>query len=147
MMSDNPWLRYGLIGLLAVGFLFLIGFALNSGGAIEGPNWTVEQLTAEGAEVQPIEGTALTAVFDDGTVSGLAGCNNFTGGYTLDGDSITIGPLASTLAFCDGIMDQEQLYLTLLQSSTTYEVDGDKLTLSSGGSASLIFSEGEASGS
>lgn len=140
---DNPWLRYGLIGLLAVGFLFLIGFALNSGGSLEGENWVVNHLTADGSEVHPIEGSTLTATFDNGTVSGSAGCNNFSGGYTLDGDAITIGPLASTLAFCDGVMDQEQLYLTLLQSADTYEVDGDTMTLSSGGTVSLIFSVGE----
>jgi heat shock protein HslJ len=138
-MSEHNWLKYGAIALAAIGGIALIVIALTSGGSLEGPVWTVDHLTVDGTETHPVEGSSLTATFDNGTVSGLAGCNSFTGGYTTDGDSIEIGPLASTLVFCDGLMDQEAAYLGLLQSAETYSVDGDSLTLATAGSTVLSF--------
>ena len=42
-------------------------------------------------------GTDLTATFGtNGQVTGSSGCNTFMGPYTLTGDTISIGPLAST---------------------------------------------------
>jgi heat shock protein HslJ len=141
IMHDESWLKYGVIALLAVGLLVLIGVALNSGGALEGPTWVVQHLTVDGTQTHPIEGSSLTATFDGDNVSGLAGCNSFSGGFTTDGDSIEIGPLASTMVFCDGVMDQEAAYLTLLQSADSYSVDGDTLTLEVDGGAVLEFTD------
>lgn len=150
-MKQEDWLKYGVIALAAVGFGALLFFALsNRGGDLEGRTWSVSELTSDGNTVAPLEGTELTALFEDGTVSGAAGCNTYFASYTTDGDTIEIGPAGSTLIFCEepaGAMDQEQAYLALLQSADSFEVDGDTLTLSSGGSASLVFSEGEPSGS
>jgi heat shock protein HslJ len=140
-MHEENWLKYGVIALAAVGMLILIGFALNSGGQLEGPTWVVEHLTVDGTQTHPVEGSSLTATFDGDNVSGLAGCNSFSGGFTTDGNDIEIGPLASTMVFCDGLMDQEAAYLTLLQSAETYSVDGSTLTLEIGGSAVIEFSD------
>lgn len=83
------------------------------------------------AVVGPIAGTTLTAAFmPDGTVSGNAGCNTFNGGYTLDGTSLTVGPLATTMKACDQpIMDQETQFLTALQTPSTVETSGATVTL------------------
>ncbi len=37
---------------------------------------------------------------EDGTVSGFAGCNTFTGTYTVDGSALHLGPLATTRIAC-----------------------------------------------
>ena len=78
-------------------------------------------------------GTEITAVFaEDGTLSGSAGCNNYTTTYTVDGDNITIGMGASTMMFCaepEGVMDQEAQYLAALETAATYTITGDKLEL------------------
>ncbi len=78
-------------------------------------------------------GTTLTATFaTDGSLSGSAGCNDFTGTYTVDGGKLTVGPLASTRKLCstpDGIMDQEADYLAALSSAVTFQNDGNNLTL------------------
>ena len=46
--------------------------------------------------------TELTLIFDknDQKISGFSGCNRFTGNYTLDKNSIKVGPLASTKKMC-----------------------------------------------
>ena len=88
---------------------------------------------AKSAFVSPIVGTSLTAVFGpDGQVAGSAGCNNFTGTYTVDGTKLTIGPLATTRKACvspEGISEQETDYLAALTASVTIQNDGQNLTL------------------
>jgi heat shock protein HslJ len=78
-------------------------------------------------------GTELTANFGkDGNLTGNAGCNNYNGPYKVDGDKITIGPLASTQMFCNdpaGVMDQEAQYLAALQTAATYKIEGNALEL------------------
>lgn len=85
------------------------------------------------AVVSVILGSSLTAVFDeDGTLSGSAGCNNYTTSYEIDGDNITIGPAATTRMFCEtpeGIMDQEAQYLAALETAATYSIDGERMEM------------------
>ncbi len=65
------------------------------------------------------EGSVVTALFSaDGMLSGSGGCNNYTTGYELDGDQLTVAsPIASTMMFCETGMDQESAYLAALQSA------------------------------
>lgn len=85
------------------------------------------------AVVGSLVGTSLTADFGkDGTLSGNSGCNTYTGGYKVNGDQITIGPLASTMMACSepaGVMDQEAQYLAALQSAATYQIEGNVMQL------------------
>ncbi len=142
-MDNENWLKYGAIALGAVGFIVIVGLALSDGdGEIEGRSWVARGMTIDGASMPTIEPAAPVANFVDGTVSGVAGCNNYSGSYSIDGDSITIGPLASTLMSCgdqEGVVEQETAYLGLLQSAETFSVDGDTMTLSKGGESIVEF--------
>ena len=40
---------------------------------------------------RPVEGTTLTIKFEDGQVSGSAGCNSFGGSYQVNGEKIAFG--------------------------------------------------------
>jgi heat shock protein HslJ len=80
------------------------------------------------------EGTTITAVFlpdtdTTGTISGNATCNNYNGGYTLDGETITFGPIAGTMMMCPIGADQETAYLAALQSAQTYEIIGPNMQI------------------
>lgn len=128
-----------------MGFLAIIVVALTVGDDLEGENWMVEELMIEGAPTAPIPGTELSAFFDDGELGGVAGCNTFFGGYEIDADSIVIGPIASTMAFCgepEGIMEQEVAYLTLLGQVDSFARDGDSLTLSISGNVLVTYVAG-----
>lgn len=83
------------------------------------------------AVVSPVTGSTLTAIFTPDQVSGSAGCNTYTGGYTIDGTTLKIGPLASTMKACEdqAVNDQEQQFLAALQASTTFSQTGNILTL------------------
>lgn len=85
------------------------------------------------AVVSLVNGSEITAIFgEDGTLSGSAGCNNYSTTYTVDGDSITIGMAASTMMFCgepEGVMEQETQYLAALETAATYTISADRLEL------------------
>ena len=89
----------------------------------------------------PIAGTELTVTFTpDGQASGSGGCNNFSGGYTLNGTSLTVGPLATTMKACEqDIMDQEMQFLTALQTPTTVEPSGATVTLRDASGATQVI--------
>ncbi|MCB0116380.1 MAG: META domain-containing protein [Caldilineaceae bacterium] len=83
-----------------------------------------------------------TVVFTmDSQVYGSSGCNQYSGGYQLDGDEIHFGPLAVTRMYCDEeSMIREHAFLSALQDATTYAVDGNSLTLNAAsGDPSLRF--------
>ena len=92
------------------------------------------------AVTSPIAGTSLTATFTADTVSGNSGCNTYSGPYTIDGASITIGPLASTMMACasQAASDQEAQFLAALQASTTFSQTGDVMTLKARGGENQV---------
>jgi heat shock protein HslJ len=104
--------------------------ATDSAKAIQG-EWDVTSYYAGTALLSPVAGSSATAKFDGTQISGTGGCNTFSGPYSVDGDTITIGPLASTLRACaDPAVDQqEQQYLQALSLAKTFAVSGDRLDL------------------
>jgi len=107
----------------------------SDGPALEGTDWTLV------SGVDAPEDAVPTLTLEEGTASGFGGCNTFTGGYELDGDSISIGPLAGTLMACEvQKMAVEGAYMPLLESADAWSIDGDELVLSSGGEETLRFS-------
>ena len=99
---------------------------------VEG-SWSAISVLYDNGIRSVIEGTNLTADFGaDGRVSGSGGCNSFSGSYTADGDTVKIGPLASTEMACTapkGIDAQEAGYFAALASARSFEQVGDRLTL------------------
>lgn len=108
-------------------------FTVAESASLEGTPWTVTGYNnGRGGVVSVIIGTELTMSFADGTVGGSAGCNQYSGPYELNGDQISVGPLANTERACsepEGIMQQESEFLAALQSAATYTVDGDRLDM------------------
>jgi len=107
---------------------------LGSTNALAKTSWDVTGYNnGNQAVVSPILNTNPTIVFgDDGTISGSAGCNTYSGKYTLDGESISIGTLATTRRECiepEGIMEQESSFLTYLEKANTWLIQGDMLYL------------------
>lgn len=85
------------------------------------------------AVVGIVEGTEINAVFgEDGTLSGSGGCNNYVTSYTVDGDQLSIGLVASTMMFCEspeGIMEQEAAYFAALETVASYSIMNGVLDL------------------
>jgi heat shock protein HslJ len=78
--------------------------------------------------------------FKDGQMSGNVGCNGFGGEYKVNGDSIEFGPVMSTMVFCENVAEQESTVLATLQEKTSFVIDGNILTITSGdGSSSIVL--------
>jgi putative lipoprotein len=79
-----------------------------------GPLWIAEDIGGRGV----VDRSRTSMGFDsDGRVSGLGGCNRFTGGYTLEGARLRFGPMAGTMMACPpALAEQEQrLHAALAQ--------------------------------
>ena len=73
----------------------------------------------------------VTAKFEGGELTGFAGCNDYNATYELDGQSITIGPIAKTAKACEGTGDTvETAYLAALEKVGAWSVVGQTMTLS-----------------
>ena len=121
-------------------------FPAGKSASLEGKLWILESYqTSEGETVDAILDSGARAEFENGEVSGSSGCNRFFGPYEADGDSISIGPLGSTLIACpEPVMEQEFGFLSSLQSASTFEILVDRLTLSNAaGDIVVTFVEGE----
>ncbi len=109
-------------------------FAPRVSTGLTGTTWVAVGINNGKQAVQSVvAGTEVTAVFGlDGTVSGKAGCNQYSAGYTVDGDKMTIDAPRSTRMFCSepaGAMEQEAAYLAALEKVATYRIDGNRLEL------------------
>lgn len=113
--------------------------------AIQNIEWQWLSVTEQstGNETTTPDPTMYTLnLFDDGTLSGKADCNNFSGAYSQEnGFTITLG--ATTMAFC-GEASLDQTYLQLLGSVAAGGPDGSGgLALeTAGGAQRMMFKNG-----
>jgi heat shock protein HslJ len=92
-----------------------------------------------------IDGTEITATFNnaDGNISGSAGCNTYFAGYETKGNELSISEIGCTEMYCispEGVMEQEQEFLSLLGNAQTFEVDDTTLTIVCSDGQQLYFS-------
>lgn len=72
-------------------------------------------------------------------ITGFAGCNSLTGGYTLSDDKVKF-TIATTKMMCPPEqMAVEDFLLGVLTSATSYRIDGDVLELLDGQTALADF--------
>jgi len=117
-------------------------------GGAEGTLFQLVSFGPEGNEQQVLEDTQITATFAEAQVTGSAGCNDYTGTLTAVDDYFTVGPIITTEQVCaepEGIMEQEQAYLTALEGTAGYEwVSGlvNGTTVITAGQLSYTLSDG-----
>jgi len=88
---------------------------------LAGTGWVLEELG--GATLVDVEPTVTFG--GDGTVTGSSGCNTFSGTYTLDGATVSFGPLATTKMACsDPTMFVESAFLAAMAGVTGWSLDG-----------------------
>jgi heat shock protein HslJ len=140
-----------LLGITLLGVTLTAGcgtmFGSKAALALVGTSWTTTGIIdGKGGVAGLIAGSRLTLHFGtDGTLSGSAGCNNYTGRFEITGNQVRFpGPFASTRKMCvtPGVMDQEQAFLKALSASTTGHIDGRKLELRDAGGTLQITATG-----
>ncbi len=95
-------------------------------------SWRLANMTSANLPTPMLPVGELTVEFSGDQIGGSGGCNRFMGGYKVQGEQITIGPLASTFKACEqDVMTQETKYLAALQGAQRYEIDDQgNLTIS-----------------
>ena len=91
-----------------------------------------------------IEDTEITAIFNsaEGEVSGSGGCNTYFARYEVKGSKLAIFEMAFTEMACispEGIMEQEQEFLSLLANAQSFQADDTTLTILCSGGRQLYF--------
>lgn len=116
--------------LLVLAALLIAGLCLvacSSHDPLAGTSW---QLTAY-RKTFPLADTTITAIFEDGRVSGSSGYNSYRGEYKVKKSKLTLGTLQWTVMLCtepEGVMEQENDYIEMLLAAERYELrDGELL--------------------
>jgi heat shock protein HslJ len=111
----------------------ILKYTVLQSAMLERTQWQASGINnGKGGVVSSTSTHMATVRFEEGKVSGSAGCNNFSASYTISGENLTIGPAMATRKSCaepEGIMEQEQQFLQALQKSHTYKLGRDRLEL------------------
>ena len=102
----------------------------SSSAQLTSKKWTwVNTKMSDGTVTTPSKPGAFAATFQtDGRVVANTDCNTGNGGYTLGADNgLTIGPMASTMMFCEG--SNEGVYFQQLGNVGSYKIDNGQLWL------------------
>ena len=110
--------------------------------SIEGVTWLLTSQAVEGQLAALPAGDpplVVSLLLEDGRGSGSAGCNNYFSSYTLDGSSLTFGPIGATQMFCEGAAGEvEAAYLANLAVVASWASDGSALSLSDASGAVIL---------
>lgn len=95
-----------------------------------GTRWEINTLIdGELASSMPA-GTAAFLVIEGDTISGNAGCNDFSGSVAVDGDTLTFGEITTTDKSCGPDVTQvEEIVHAVLGGEVQFSIDGQQLSL------------------
>ncbi len=112
---------------------------------LEGTTWFLQGIVKGEAIMSLWLDENITLAFEEGSIGGSAGCNQYNAGYELDGSSLTLGPIASTMMACEeDVMQREIEFLAALGNVAGFEVTRETLTLlDAKGQDVVIFHAGE----
>ncbi len=112
-------------GAQAVGTAEPTAIADPTFGGLGGTEWTLTGFGDPAAQTPRLPETNVSVTFSEQGITGNAGCNTFGGefNYTNDG-TVTVGNIITTRMACeDPVMQQENAFLTALQTVNRFSVD------------------------
>jgi copper homeostasis protein (lipoprotein) len=102
------------------------------GTPLEETYWKVMELHGQPVAVFANQREPYLQFKSGSRVVGFSGCNRLGGSYTIAGDTLRLGKLASTMMACVQGMEQEQTLLKALATVTRYTITRDTLRLFAG---------------
>jgi heat shock protein HslJ len=111
---------------------------MNPLSLLMGKKWELSSLMGSSIAPGKFEGGFPTLSFlEGGKLSGFAGCNNFSGGFSLEGTGIQLDPGAMTRMACPATGEDE--FVSALGKVKNFKVGKDKLTLMDGATELMSF--------
>lgn len=100
---------------------------------LEGTTWSATTIIDRATATNLPDGVEVTLTFADGKVAGTFGCNRGSGSITVDGATITVGPLMTTKMACDEDHGRVEAHvLSVLDGAVGFEIEAGSLTLTNG---------------
>lgn len=113
---------------------------------LTGTQWIADTVITGQAAATLAPGSEVTLFIDPAAseARGLASCNNFTASVEWGRTQLTFGQTSVTEKACigEGIMEQENLVLSILSGELQVDIDGERLTLTSPDGLGLSFRAG-----
>jgi heat shock protein HslJ len=135
------------IATLTITLLVIAAFSLTACAASNSLSGTTWKLVSYGPPANPINavvGAETSLSFDqDGKLSGTVGCNSLSGDYKVSGNTVTFGPIVTTLMACDEpLMQQETAVTQVLADTAKFSLENGKLTVTSqNGETAVTFEQ------
>jgi heat shock protein HslJ len=130
--------------IFSLGLLILIfsgcssTVSLNPLSLLTGNSWQLSALVGDPPDMSKFGAGLPTLDFlEGGKLAGFAGCNNFAGGFSLEGSGIKLDPGAMTRKACPG--DGENQFVSAMNKVTNFSVGKEKLTLLDGATELMSF--------
>ena len=128
------------MSVLARGLVALAAIVVVSGsGAAQSPpygRWLAEDINGGGV-IDRLQTTL--DISPEGRATGFGGCNNFMGSVTIDGTTVSFGPLASTRKACTpAVMDQENKFHQALSAAKTWRIDEQSKLLLTNSAGNIV---------
>ena len=109
---------------------------------ITGETWTLVEVDGAAVDSAQMNRPATLMLDDNGRASGSAGCNQFSGTYTLTGADIRFGAIAMTRMACPDRMEVENAYAAVFERARTWRVRDGLLELMADGRILARFRAG-----
>lgn len=126
------------------GLIFLLSMScagtkpINPLNHLKANTWVLSSLMGSGLDLNQFVGGIPTLSFmDDGKISGFSGCNNFSGNFSLEGNSINLDPGAITKKMCPGTGEQD--YISNFEKVADLKLEKEKLILLDGSTELMSF--------
>jgi heat shock protein HslJ len=104
---------------------------MNKLGILTSNTWELSSLRGEDVDqIKFPDGLPLLSFLEGGKLAGFAGCNNFSGGFLLEGPSLKLDPGAMTRKACQGTSEDE--FIAAMSKVKNIKAGKDKLTLLDG---------------
>ncbi|MFF5230716.1 META domain-containing protein [Dactylosporangium sp. NPDC000521] len=149
-LQAGPEFRLEGTGLVLEGggttISFVDGAAAEPDPQLAETEWTVDTLIdGQTAGSMPAGVRAYLTFTIDGKVTGFGGCNNLTGTYTVDAETITFTAMGSTRKACSDAGMVENKVLHVLQGTVQFRMEAGQLTLTAADGTGLRLTAGRAS--
>ena len=117
--------------------IMLVACGGTGGDSLNGTTWELYSL----GQYAPLPGSQITLRFENGQVSGNAGCNSYGGAYQVNGNQVKFEQVISTMMACtdQSMMDQESAYLGFLGKVQSFALAEGQLQLYRSGGEALTF--------
>ncbi|MDD4149765.1 MAG: META domain-containing protein [Bacteroidales bacterium] len=141
---DNFIIEDGKLMLNAANKESLATFCIMSDDEIVNKYWKLVELEGETVQMDANQEREQYFILrSDGSISGFAGCNHFTGQYELsEGNRISIKEnMAMSLMACPDLDIDESAFMQVFELTDNYTIEGDVLNLNVGKRAPLAVFE------